>query len=84
VSGIPFLNTFEFESVGANIEAFTPLIVTQRERSATTATLTTELNHGLTTGDKIRVFGVGLILMGCTPLQPLQALNKSDLRKKLV
>ena len=59
VSDIPFLNTFEFESVGANIEAFTPLIVTQRKRSATTATLTTELNHGLTTGDKIRVFGVG-------------------------
>lgn len=59
VDAIPFLNTFEFESVGANVPAFTPLIITDRERSGTTSTLTTELNHGLSTGDKIRIFGVG-------------------------
>lgn len=59
VTAIPLLNTFEFTSVGANAPAFTPLIVTRRERSGTTATLTTELNHNLTVGSKIRVFGVG-------------------------
>lgn len=72
VTAIPFLNTFEFESVGPNVDAFTPLIVTQRERAGTTATLTTELNHNLSTGDKIRVFGVGfnfdgLVTVASTP-----------------
>lgn len=59
VTAIPFLNTFEFASVGPNVEAFTPLIVTERAREGRNATLTTELNHNLSVGDKIRVFGVG-------------------------
>jgi len=59
VTGIPTLNEFEFESVGANVSEFEPLIVTRRTRTGTTSILTTENNHGLSVGDKIRVFGVG-------------------------
>jgi hypothetical protein len=59
VSAIPLLNTFEFQSVGPNVPAFKPLIVTRRTRTGTTSILTTENNHGLSVGDKIRVFGVG-------------------------
>lgn len=76
VTGIPTLNEFEFESVGTNVPAFTPLIVTRRERSGTTATLTTELNHGLSIGSKIRIFGVGFGFDGLYTVSAVPSVKK--------
>lgn len=78
VTGIPFLNSFEFSSVGANIESFKPLIVTQRQRAGTNSFLTTELNHGLSVGSKLRVFGVGFNFDGLVTVT--QVVNAKKIR----
>jgi len=58
ITAIPFLNVINFELVNPNIDLEEPFVVDKAARNSEIVTLTTQVAHGYSVGQEIRVTGI--------------------------